>query len=77
MKFGLVAVVGGWKHVVNGPMIIPMRCSEQSRRQEGAGSSLRGFQESPWRVSRSSFHPQGESGSPKKPFDKFDQGTPS
>ena len=49
-------------------MIIPMRCPEQSRRQKKAGSSLRNFHESPWRVTRSSFHhPRRESGNPKTP----------
>ena len=42
------------------------RCPEQSRRQKKAGSSLRNFHESPWRVTRSSFH-RRESGNPKTP----------
>ena len=69
MRFALVAVVCRRKHVVNMYDDHPMRSPEKSRRQKKAGSSLRDFHESPWRVSRSSFHhPRGESGSPKTPF---------
>ena len=49
--------------------VIPMRRPVKSRRQKKAGSSLRDFHESPWGVSRSSFHhPRGESGNPRTPI---------
>ena len=59
VRFGLVAV------------IIPMRCSEQSRRQKQAGSSLRDFHESLWRVSRSSSTILGENGVIQKHLLRF------
>ena len=71
-----MAVVGGLKHVLNVYDDHSIRGPEQSRRQKKAGSSLRDFRETPWRVSRSSFHhPPRESGNPKNTFDNFDHGT--